>query len=123
MAKINISVMESDPEAHLSILEVEGIIDTVTVEELEKVLDSLSGVERSVIIINLAAVEYISLAGWSALIARSEVLKRGGGYLCLAGLIPNVKENFREFEFDQILDAHENLASARQVVLKIETTV
>ncbi len=126
MAKINISVSENNTEEQLSVIEIEGIIDTLTVAELEKVLESLIGIRQFNIIINLSAVEYISSAGWSTLISRASLFQEKGGYLCLSGLIPNVRENFEEFEFNKIIDAFENPGLAREAVAEkraaIQTT-
>lgn len=118
MAKINISVSENNTEEQLSVVEIEGIIDTLTVAELEKVLDSLIGIKQYNIIINLSAVEYISSAGWSTLISRAAFFNEKGGCLCLSGLIPNVRESFEEFEFDKIVDAFDNPGQARAAVLE-----
>ncbi|GEM_PF-2556879 len=114
MAHINISVAENNSEEGFSVVEIEGIIDTVTVPELEKVLDTLAGISQRSIIINMAAVEYVSLAGWSALISNASFFKEHGGYLCLAGMIQNVMESFLEFDFDRIIDLHDNLNVARR---------
>jgi anti-anti-sigma factor len=123
MAHINISVAENNTEEQLSVVEIEGVIDTVTVPELEKVLDTLAGISQRSIIINMAAVEYVSLAGWSALIANASFFKEHGGYLCLAGMIQNVLESFLEFEFDRIIELHDNINVARRAVAEHRESV
>jgi len=123
MARINITVSENNSEEQLSVIEIEGVIDTLTVVELEKILDSLVSIEQNSIIINLSAVEYVSSAGWSTLISRASLLKEKSGYLCLSGLIPNVRESFEEFEFDKIIDSYENPTLARAAIVEKRAAV
>jgi anti-anti-sigma factor len=113
MRKIKISVPENNPEDEISVVNIEGVIDTMNVSELEKILDSLTSGRRVNLIINLASVEYISSAGWSALISRATLLRENGVDLKLVNLTPNIFETFEMFEFDKILKVYDNLESAR----------
>jgi anti-anti-sigma factor len=115
MADIKISISGDTVEAGVSVVNVEGVVDTITAPELEKVLRSLINVKRRGIILNLAPVEYISTAGWSSIISASEKMRQNEGELVLANMIPNVSENYYLFEFDKIIRAFESEKKARAV--------
>ena len=68
MENISISLQESKSK-HISEIRVDGVIDTITANELEEVIDSLIKRERYRIILDLAGVEYISSAGWGIFIS------------------------------------------------------
>ncbi len=114
MNTVKITVAEIDPESRVAELEVEGILDTRTSPELEKALDSLIDSGIRLIIINLVAVEYISTAGWCAIISKASLMREGEGEFYLAGMIPNVQENFAELEFQNLFKTFESVKAARQ---------
>ncbi len=123
MRRIKISVPENNPEDQISVVDIEGVIDTMNVSELEKILDSLTSGRRVNLIINLASVEYISSAGWSALISRASLLRENGVDLKLVNLTPNIFETFESFEFDKILKVYESMESAKTSCISSKKTV
>jgi len=64
MSDIKISVSESGSDDAISIIRVDGVIDTLTATQLEEVLDRLLKRGRFHLILDLAGVDYISSAGW-----------------------------------------------------------
>lgn len=113
MENIRISVSESGQEEDISIVRVDGVIDTLTAMKLEEVLDRLLKRDRFKIILDLAGVDYISSAGWGIFISRIKEIRESKGDIKLANMVPNVLEIYELLEFDNILGAFENLNSAK----------
>lgn len=113
MEDIKISVSEGGRNDGISVLRVDGVIDTLTATQLEEVLDTLLKRGRFNIILDLAGVEYISSAGWGIFISRIKEIRENKGDIKLSNMIPNVHEIYELLEFDNILDAHDNVHAAR----------
>ena len=117
MPELKISISDEQTE-EITTINVSGIVDALTVSELEKVLSSLMGGEGHGIILNLSSTEYISTAGWSAIISAVEKIRKNRGEMILANMVPNVQENYQDLEFNQILDAYESVKDAHKAMLK-----
>lgn len=113
MDDIRISVGTAGPNSEITIVRVDGVIDTMTSTELEKVMNSLIEQKRFQIIIDLAGVEYISSAGWGIFISNIREIKANNGDIKLARMIPSVYEIFELLEFDSILRAYDNIERAK----------
>jgi len=113
MENIRISVSEGDRQDNLSIVRVDGVIDTLTATQLEEVMDRLYKRGRYKVVLDLAGVDYISSAGWGIFISRIKEVRENGGDIKLANLVPNVYEIYELLEFDNILSAYESVNSAR----------
>ncbi len=113
MENIKISVSEGGREDTVSVVRVDGVIDTLTASQLEEVLERLLKRERFNIILDLAGVDYISSAGWGIFISRIKEVRENRGDIKLANMVPNVKEIYELLEFDNILTSYENLSSAK----------
>ncbi len=116
MSDIKISVETSqtpEVEGEITIIRVDGVIDTITASELEKVTNSLLEQQRYRIIVDLGGVDYISSAGWGIFISNIREIRLNDGDIKLARMIPNVYEIFELLEFDSILKAFDNVAKAK----------
>jgi anti-sigma B factor antagonist len=113
MDEIKISLDAAGSEGEISIVRVDGVIDTMTASELEKVMNSLLDRSRYNIIIDLGGVDYISSAGWGIFISNIREIRQNNGDLKLARMIPNVYEIYELLEFDSILKAFENVEKAK----------
>ncbi len=113
MSDIKISVSESGADDAVSIIRVDGVIDTLTATQLEEVLDRLLKRGRFQLVFDLAGVDYISSAGWGIFISRIKEIRQGNGDIKLANMVPNVLEVYELLEFDSILSAHESINGAR----------
>ena len=123
MRRTKISVPENNPDDQISVVNIEGVIDTMNVSELEKLFDSLTSGRRINLIINLSSVEYISSAGWSAMISRAHFLRENGADLILANLTSNIFETFESFEFDKLLKVYDSVESARASINSSEKVI
>jgi anti-sigma B factor antagonist len=113
MSDIKISLDSSGPNGEISVVRVDGVIDTMTSTDLEKVMNSLLERRRYHIIIDLGGVDYISSAGWGIFISNIREIRQHSGDIKLARMIPNVYEIFELLEFDSILKAFDSVEKAR----------
>jgi anti-sigma B factor antagonist len=110
---IRVSLDSTGPSNGISLVRVDGIIDTMTASELERVLDSLLQQQKFNIIIDLAGVDYISSAGWGIFISNIREIRAHSGDIKLARMVSGVHEIFELLEFDSILQAFDNIETAR----------
>jgi len=113
MENIKISVSESGRDDNMSVVRVDGVIDTLTATQLEEVLDKLLKRGQYGIILDLAGVDYISSAGWGIFISRIKEIRDNEGDIKLANMVPNVLEIYELLEFDNILNAFDSVDAAR----------
>jgi len=73
------------------------------------------------VVIDFAAVEYISSAGLRALMMASKRAKARGGRLAVAELAPLVKEVFTISRFDQVVQVFDSTADARAAMHSTRT--
>lgn len=88
------------------------MVDTLTANELEQVIDSLLRRGRYKIVIDLAGVDYISSAGWGIFISHIKDVRSHDGDIKLAGMIPDVHEIFELLEFDKVLQIFSSVDEA-----------
>jgi anti-sigma B factor antagonist len=113
MPDIKISLDQPSGE-NLSIVRVDGVVDTLTAAELEKVMNSLLSQKRYRIVVDLAGVDYVSSAGWGIFVSNIREVRVNQGDIKLARMAPGVYEVFELLEFDSILRAFDSLEQARQ---------
>jgi anti-sigma B factor antagonist len=113
MSDIKISLDSSGPKGEISVVRVDGVIDTMTATDLEKVMNSLLERRRYNVIIDLGGVDYISSAGWGIFISNIREIRQHSGDIKLARMIPNVYEIFELLEFDSILKAFDSVEKAK----------
>ncbi len=116
MSDIKISVDSTTApgsDKEVTVIRVDGVIDTMTATELEKVANSLLSQKKYNIIVDLGGVDYISSAGWGIFISNIREIRLNDGDIKLARMIPNVYEIFELLEFDSILKAFDNLEKAK----------
>jgi anti-sigma B factor antagonist len=98
--------------AEVSVLRVEGYVDTTTANELEKELQDLLRKNRYKIVMDLSDVDYISSAGWGIFISEIREIREHGGDLKLAGMVGDVFEVFELLEFQNILESFRKVDDA-----------
>lgn len=113
MDNIKISVSESGHASDLSIVRIDGVIDTLTATQLEEVLERLFKRHRFKVVLDLAGVDYISSAGWGIFISRIKEIRENGGDIKLANMVANVYEIYELLEFDNILGSYESVDMAK----------
>ncbi len=112
MEGINVSFSRPEDNADVSVLSVQGYVDTTTSAELEESLKRLLKKGRYNIVIDLGGVNYISSAGWGIFISEIKSIRENGGDLRLAGMIGDVYEVFELLEFQTILQCFDTVDEA-----------
>jgi len=113
MQDIKISLDVANGEG-LSIVRVDGVVDTMTASELEKVMSSLLQQRRFRIVVDLAGVDYISSAGWGIFVSNIREVRANRGDIKLARMMPSVYEVFELLEFDSILRSFDSVDRAKE---------
>ncbi len=113
MDDIRISLDTTGRTSDVTMVRVDGVIDTMTASELERVMNTLLEQRKYKIIVDLAGVDYISSAGWGIFISNIREIKSHEGDIKLARMTPSVYEIFELLEFDSILKAYDNIEKAR----------
>ncbi|MCD6380029.1 anti-sigma factor antagonist [bacterium] len=96
----------------ITILELQGIIDTVSSLELREAFDRILGKGTSKIIADMSGVEYVSSAGWGVFASRIDGMRKKGGDLKIFGMDPDVNRIFKLLEFDDLMHSFNILAEA-----------
>lgn len=112
MEGINVSFSRPENNPDVSVLSVQGYVDTTTSAELEESLKRLLKKGRFNIVIDLAGVNYISSAGWGIFISEIKSIRENGGDLKLASMIGDVYEVFELLEFQTILQSFDTVDDA-----------
>lgn len=112
MEGINVSFSKPEENPDVSILSVQGYVDTTTSAELEESLKRLLKKGRFNIIIDLGGVNYISSAGWGIFISEIKSIRENGGDLKLACMVADVYEVFELLEFQTILESFDTVDGA-----------
>jgi len=112
MEGINVSFSRPEENADVSVLSVQGYVDTTTSAELEESLKRLLKKGRYNIVIDLGGVNYISSAGWGIFISEIKSIRENGGDLRLAAMIGDVFEVFELLEFQTILQSFDTVDEA-----------
>jgi len=96
----------------ITVLELKGIVDTVSSLELREVLERLLKKGTRKIIADMSGVEYVSSAGWGVFSSRIDRLREKGGDLKIFGMDSEVNRIFMLLEFDEIMHSFNILAEA-----------
>jgi sigma-B regulation protein RsbU (phosphoserine phosphatase) len=114
-AQVNQMEIKTTETADVNVIEVTGHLDTNTSPEAESAINTLIETGARKVLINFAALEYISSAGLRVLLATAKKLKASGGDLKICSLNDTVQEVFDISGFSSILtvskDQDEALAS------------
>jgi anti-sigma B factor antagonist len=114
MDEIKLSLSQAGPLGELSVIRVDGVVDTITASELEGVIANLVAQKRFKMLIDLGGVEYISSAGWGIFISRIQEIRDQGGDLKLVNMVPNVYEIYELLEFENIIPAFPSLEQGKK---------
>ena len=94
------------------IIEIRGRMDSISSKEIEAKLYDVIEHNKNKIIIDLAAVDYISSVGLRVLLASLKKQKERDGSIRLASLQPFVRDIFKMTGFDRIFSISSNQEEA-----------
>jgi anti-sigma B factor antagonist len=109
---MSLSVSEKQSATGVTILEVAGFIDTSTSSGLEDAIKKSHEDKKTRIVIDLSRAEFISSAGWGAMVAYLKKLRASGGDIRLAAMVEKVDKVFKLMEFDSLIDAYATVEEA-----------
>ncbi|MBN1464598.1 STAS domain-containing protein [candidate division KSB1 bacterium] len=96
----------------IALLKTHGYVDTNTSSELQKLLGQT--IEQGIcqFIIDMAAVQYVSSAGWGVFVGEIRRLQEKGGDLKITQMSSEVFEVFEMLEFHRILSSYDSIEEA-----------
>lgn len=112
MEKLIISEERTNSEQPISLIRLKGAIETTNASGLEDTLKRIIADRCYRIVVDLANVNYISSAGWGIFISEIKRIRRNGGDIKLAAMLPEVREVFELLEFNSILKPFHATADA-----------
>ncbi len=110
---LKIALSNAGPTKEVSLIRLDGVVDTMTAGELERVISSLMARGRYRLILDLAGVEYISSAGWGIFVSCLREIREHAGDVKLARMSGEVREIYELLEFDELLPSYEGLDAAQ----------
>jgi anti-anti-sigma factor len=102
---MNLTVTEKQSGGDVYILEMKGFIDTSTSSELEDAMKKLYGENKTKIVIDLAGTEFVSSAGWGAMVAYLRKVRTNGGDIKLSAMTEKVGKVFKLMEFNSLMES------------------
>jgi anti-anti-sigma factor len=109
---LRVSVAPSSADQSVFIVRVDGQIDTLTADELDRVIGTLVRQKRTRLVVDLAGAQYISSAGWGIFISRLRETREDGGDLKLARMTAPVRDVYDLLELDGVLAHFDRLDMA-----------
>ena len=114
---MEIVINSSSDNESISVIEVEGRMDALSVGEFEDKVIPLCSVDGITgYVIDFSKLIYISSAGLRALLKVAKLCKEQGRKIAICNLAPEVHEVFKISGFDLIITVCENLDSAKSAV-------
>ena len=104
--------ISTETAGEVTIVLVEGNLDTNTAPEAQQRLDALLEEGRSKLLVDFAALEYISSAGLRVLLSTTKRLNAAGGLMHISGLNETVDEIFEISGFSTIFNVFPTRAEA-----------
>lgn len=104
------TVLETEGRAHVVVMT--GKLDSASAPEAEKlVLGALEG-GAGIVVMDMAALDYVSSAGLRVMLMAAKRLKSSGGKFALSGVCPAILEVLDIAGFTSILDTYPDRAAA-----------
>jgi len=99
-------------KGEIAVLQMRGIVDTVSAEKLRGALDQILSSQRWRVVVDMSQVEYVSSGGWGVFTERLREVRRAGGDIKLFGMDPDVYYVFTMLGFNIVLSSFDVLADA-----------
>ncbi|MCZ6819368.1 MAG: STAS domain-containing protein [Calditrichaeota bacterium] len=96
----------------ITVIRIGGYMEFCTADELDKVLSVLLQKQSYNIIIDLAAVDYISSRGWSIFLSKIKEIRENDGDIKLTNMNGNVYEVYKVLEFFWFLRVYDSMPEA-----------
>lgn len=96
----------------ITVIRIGGYMEFCTADELDKVLSVLLQKQSYNIIVDLAAVDYISSRGWSIFLSKIKEIRENDGDIKLTNMNGNVYEVYKVLEFFWFLRVYDSMPEA-----------
>ncbi len=103
MEKLIISEEKVHDKDPVILIILKGSVETTNASALEEAIERVVNNRCYQIVVDLSGVNYISSAGWGIFISEIKRIRRNGGDIKLASMVPGVREVFELLEFNNIL--------------------
>lgn len=113
MSRIDISTQPAERRPDVSVISVNGFLDTTTIGELEKNLETHVQSSRVQIVVNFKGLDYISSAGLGVFMGVIDRVRGQNGDIKLACLSPKV---FRVFDLLGFTSLFQIVSSVEEAV-------
>lgn len=98
---------------HCNVIEVKGRVDSATAPQLTKTLEKVTGNGRFKIVLDMSGLEYMSSAGFRALLAAQRNCKRyNRGEVVLAAVPARIREALELAGFTELFKIYDDVLSA-----------
>jgi anti-sigma B factor antagonist len=99
-------------EGEVTVLKLDGVVDTVSCVQLRSVLNDLVDRGKSKLVIDMSNVEYVSSSGWGVFSSRIKETRESGGDIKIFGMDREVDNIFHLLGFDVIMRSFSILSEA-----------
>ncbi len=96
----------------ITVINLNGVIDTVSSVRLRSVMDDLIGGGVTKLVVDMSKVEYVSSSGWGVFASRIDDVREHGGDIKIFGMDPEVDTIFHLLGFDAIMRSFSILTEA-----------
>ena len=96
----------------ITVINLDGVIDTVSSVKLRSLLEELIGGGISKLVVDMSKVEYVSSSGWGVFASRIDEIRGLGGDMKIFGMDPEVDGIFHLLGFDAIMRSFSILTEA-----------
>jgi len=96
----------------ITILNLIGVIDTVSCMKLRDVLENLVAKGVTKFVVDMSLIEYVSSAGWGVFASRLDEVRGSDGDIKIFGMDPEVDSIFHLLGFDVIMNSFSILSEA-----------
>jgi len=114
MKNINVAVAAHPQSKDITVISVNGLIDTITVPEFERAFQTVLGEKKFKLIMDLREVTYISSAGWGIFVGEIKRIRGQKGDLFLAAMTPEVVDAYELLQFETIIKSFPTVDQAVQ---------
>jgi len=114
MKNINVTVAAHPESKDITLISVNGFIDTTSVPEFERAFQTVLGEKKFKLVINLKEVNYISSAGWGIFVGEIKRIRSQKGDLFLAAMTPEVVDAYELLQFETIIKSFPTVDQAVQ---------
>jgi anti-sigma B factor antagonist len=98
---------------HCDVIEIKGRVDSATAPQLTKALEKLTNSGHFKLVLDMTALEYMSSAGFRALLAAQRTCKRfNRGQVILAAVPPRIHEALELAGFTELFKLYDDALSA-----------